>query len=242
MSPRISIDQLPWLKHVALDLTSTVSIIDLSAHGALIEIDIPARPGVRGRFELCADDCRAVVMGEVLRTQVSALQSAGIRYRSACVFEEPLPWQHRLARAVNREPKINVPPPYAPSEAWSEVRVTFLYGKTLHGFLCRFDPADGYVNLWSTCDISAARQTIPVALIRKITFIRALGTDGVPQPISEAPPACLQPVEVQFRNNEVASGSTLGYAEANGGLWVFSTQTQPAIFAVSSSIREIRFY
>src|SRR5258708_5542476 len=128
-SPRIAFDQLPWLRHVKLDLTRTVSIIDLSAHGALIEIDVPARPGHRTQFELCGDDRRAVVTGHVLRTEVSALHVDGIRYRSACAFAEPLPWKHRLAQLSRREPRINVPPPYAPSEAWSEVRVTFLYGK-----------------------------------------------------------------------------------------------------------------
>jgi hypothetical protein len=242
ISPRIPFDQLPWLEHVALDLTKCVSIIDLSAHGALIEIDVPARPGVRTQFELRADDQRAVVTGCVLRTQVSGLTVDGIRYRCACSFAEPLPWKHRLEQVVSSEPRINVPPPYSPSEAWSEVRVTFLYGKTIRGYTSGFEPRDGCVNVWAACDLAAPKQTIPVALIRKLVFVKALGPDGVARPISPAPPSCLQPVEVEFRNNEVASGSTLGYSEGDGGLWVFATETQPAIFAVASSVREIRFY
>jgi hypothetical protein len=241
-SPRIASDQLPWLKHVGLDVTRAVSIIDLSVHGALFEVDVPVRPGQATRVELFGDDVRALVSGHVLRTEVSALNLDGIRYRSACAFSEPLPWRHRLAQASRHPPRINVPPPYSPSEAWSELRATFLHGRTLQMYACRFEPSRGYVDVWPTCDTSGARQTIPLSLLRKIVFVRAIGADGAARAISSADAPCLQPVEVTFRNNEVVCGSALGYSETDRGLWVFPTGAHNAVFAVASAVREIRFF
>jgi hypothetical protein len=124
---------------------------------------------------------------------------------------------------------------------WSELHVTFLYGRTLHGYVCGFEPSHGYVDLWATCDTSAPRQAIPLSLVRKLVFVRGIGADGVGRPIAPAPERCLQPVEVTFRNNELVAGSALGYSEANGGLWIFPPR-MPAIFAVASAVREIRFF
>jgi hypothetical protein len=241
-SPRLALDQLPWLKHVNVDLTRAASIIDLSVGGALIEVDVPVHPGQATQFELCGDGMRTLVSGHVIRTEVSALHVDAIRYRSACAFSEPLPWRHRLTEASRLSPHINVPPAYSPSEAWSEVEVTLLYGKTLQGYAGRFEPSHGYVDIWATCDTSSRRQNIPLPLIRKLVFVRAIGADGFPRAISPAPAPCLQPVEVTFRNNEVVSGSALGYSDTDGGLWVFPPRTHPAIFAVASAVREIRFY
>jgi hypothetical protein len=240
--PRLPAHQLHWLTHVALDVTPAVSIIDLSAHGALVEVDVPVRPGQPTQFELYGDEMRACVSAHVLRTEVSALQLDAVRYRSACVFSAPLPWTHRLAPASRGVPTINIPPPYAPSDAWSELRATFLHGRTVEGYACHFEPACGYVDVWPRCDASERRQTLPLSLIRKLVFVRGMGADGVAQAIAAPPAGCLQPVDVTFRNNDVVSGSALGYRETDGGLWVFPPRTHAAVFAVAAAVREIRFF
>jgi hypothetical protein len=66
-----------------------VSLVDLSAGGALIEGPRQLRPGMRVHVQLIAGQHRFGLSAQVLRCSVAALDSnAGVRYRGALRFDE----------------------------------------------------------------------------------------------------------------------------------------------------------
>ena len=66
-----------------------VSLIDLSAGGALIEGPRPLRPGMRVHVQIVTSARRFGLTAHVVRCAVAALDSsAGVRYRGALRFDE----------------------------------------------------------------------------------------------------------------------------------------------------------
>lgn len=66
-----------------------VSLIDLSAGGALIEGPRPLRPGTRVHVQLVSGTHRLGLAAHVLRCSVASLDTdAGVRYRGALRFDE----------------------------------------------------------------------------------------------------------------------------------------------------------
>lgn len=77
-----------------------VSLIDLSAGGALIEGPKPLRPGSRVHLQLVTDRGAFGIAAQVLRCAVSALDATmGVQYRGALRFDEPCEglWEGELA-------------------------------------------------------------------------------------------------------------------------------------------------
>ncbi len=67
----------------------SVTLIDLSAGGALIEGLRPLRPGMRVHVQLVSGTHRFGITAHVLRCAVASLDSdAGVRYRGALRFDE----------------------------------------------------------------------------------------------------------------------------------------------------------
>lgn len=87
--PRFAVEQLRGLRAVRIWPGPSISLVDMSAGGALIESDQPLRPGAEARLELA--DARGVrtVPFRVIRGWVSSLDAAR-RFRGACMFAEPL--------------------------------------------------------------------------------------------------------------------------------------------------------
>jgi hypothetical protein len=69
-----------------------VTIVDLSATGALVESGLRCKPGARCELVL-GKDAEQAVKARVVRCFVARLTSSSVRYRTAMVFEEtrPLP-------------------------------------------------------------------------------------------------------------------------------------------------------
>ena len=66
----------------------TVTLVDLSAGGALVEAGRPLRPGARVHLQFRRGARRFTLMAHVLRCAVWALdRDAGVRYRGALQFE-----------------------------------------------------------------------------------------------------------------------------------------------------------
>ncbi len=66
-----------------------VSLVDLSASGALIEGPRQLRPGMRVHVQIVTDTRRFALAAQVVRCAVAALDSgAGVRYRGALRFDE----------------------------------------------------------------------------------------------------------------------------------------------------------
>lgn len=90
---------LDWIRTARLKSGGPVSLIDLSAGGALIDADIPLRPGSILSLEIVGRGMDPfVVTLHVLRCHVTALMADSARYRGACVFARPieLPGFHPL--------------------------------------------------------------------------------------------------------------------------------------------------
>jgi hypothetical protein len=244
-SPRLIVDQLPWLERVRLTDGTAVSLIDLSIHGALFEVDCRLRPGEATPFELIAGDDRAVVTGRVLRTEVSALGPIGARYRGACTFDQPLPWRGRLSTPT---PPLVIPVLQPgddqPWPGWSEVRIAFRHGRRLQGYTRGFHSSMSVLDLWPSRSVSEGdRQMVPLALVRQVVFAGDFDDAGQPQSPSYPGGRLVHPVEVTFRNNDVVRGATPGYDPDQIGFWIVPLHSpETRVFALSAAVREICFF
>lgn len=101
--PRISRDELEAPPAVRINGQRTVSLVNLSTGGALLETPFQLRPGSRVVAEMLASGERLNVPLRLLRCYVSELQR-GVCYRAACEFEEELELPGLLADPEPTEP------------------------------------------------------------------------------------------------------------------------------------------
>ena len=69
-----------------------VSVVDVSAGGALVEGTCRLLPGVTVELHVETADRRAAIRGRVLRCVVARLRPSFVYYRGAICFEDDLPW------------------------------------------------------------------------------------------------------------------------------------------------------
>lgn len=86
---RVGLDAVRGLRSARLKYGPALTIIDVSAGGALLEAPFPFRPESDLVLELQWDDAGTIVPSRVVRCQVSGLDG-GLRYRGACAFRRPL--------------------------------------------------------------------------------------------------------------------------------------------------------
>ena len=101
--PRVGADHLGWVVGARLRPGVTVTVVDLSGHGALVETATRVRPG--SRAELCVDlGGRSITTAAtVTRAAVSALdRRRGAVYHVALRFDAPVAWP---------APSVGKPPP-----------------------------------------------------------------------------------------------------------------------------------
>ena len=244
-SPRLVAERLRGLESARLANGPAVSLVDLSIHGALFEVSARLRPGDVTAVELMRSNEQAVITGSILRTEVSALRDGEVRYRAACTFDRPLPWRQELSAP---SAPVDVPLPTSdepPPSGWSEVHLAFRYGHQVHGYTHGFHPSASVVDLWPSCTAADGdRQRVPLALLRRVAFIREFDGEGRVAIHADWDARAVHPVEVTFRNNEVLRGTTPGYDPGQSGFWIVPTGTPRTIrvFAISGAVREICFF
>jgi len=69
-----------------------VSLLDVSAGGALVETSCRLLPGSSIELHLATLDRKALVRGDVLRSAVVQVRAAGICYHAAIGFDRHLSW------------------------------------------------------------------------------------------------------------------------------------------------------
>lgn len=69
-----------------------VAVIDISAHGALIETAHRLLPGRSVELQIKRDDRLTTVRGHVVRCGVAHVLASRMSYRGAIGFEQPLGW------------------------------------------------------------------------------------------------------------------------------------------------------
>ena len=90
-----------------------VTVVDASAHGALIETDRRLLPGASVDLQLATASTSVNVRGRVLRCSVSRVHPSAIWYRGAIGFERHLPWLvtdqgASDRRALGADPRLRV--------------------------------------------------------------------------------------------------------------------------------------
>jgi hypothetical protein len=96
---------LPPIRASRLRHGPSVSLIDLSVGGALIEADIPMKPGTSLALEIAPGaETPSLVPMRVLRCEVASFTSETTIYRGACEFGRPLQWPSLLAEPVAPAP------------------------------------------------------------------------------------------------------------------------------------------
>ena len=83
---RLGAHELDWLKSARLRFGPVLSLIDLSAGGALFETSAPLRPGSNAVLTISGRGVTETASFRVLRCEVASLQQ-GLVYRGACVFD-----------------------------------------------------------------------------------------------------------------------------------------------------------
>lgn len=96
---RRRVQDLDWIPTARLKSGGQVWLVDLSAGGALLDADVPLRPGSVLSLEIVGGGLDTVVVPfSVLRCHVAELMADSARYRGACKFARPieLPGLHPL--------------------------------------------------------------------------------------------------------------------------------------------------
>ena len=87
---RFGADALWWLRSCRFKYGKPVSVVDLSAGGALLETPFQLRPGSNHVLELAGSEGLTLALTEVLRCEISRLSGSNLYYHGACVFKRPL--------------------------------------------------------------------------------------------------------------------------------------------------------
>lgn len=95
---RFAVNELPGFRSARIQFGPRVSVIDVSAGGALLESDARLQPESEAMLELVGSNRHLMVPFRVLRCQVAALGDS-LRYRGACSFKTPLDVNELLANA-----------------------------------------------------------------------------------------------------------------------------------------------
>ena len=78
--------ELEWIRHARLSAGKGVSLVDLSAGGALLDSPVPLRPSSLLTLEIIGRGIETSVQFRVLRCEVGAIGPEGPTYRGACEF------------------------------------------------------------------------------------------------------------------------------------------------------------
>ena len=83
---RLRDQELSWIRHAQLSAGKGVSLVDLSAGGALLDSPSPLRPDSLLTLEIVGRGLETSVQFRVLRCEVGAIGPGGPTYRGACAF------------------------------------------------------------------------------------------------------------------------------------------------------------
>ena len=252
--PRLSAHELRWLRTARLRNGASVTLIDLSVGGVLLESDDRLCPGSSLALELVGSS-QVVVPFRVIRSQIARLRE-GALYRGACAFDRPL----EMPDLLHQSSTTTAPPAASPSNpgktaspdtgrlsvGWSMVILRYLDGKPLRGFCNDFNASRAQFHLWPSVDALSSQQVIvPVSRLKAVFFVRDFDGDPgyVERHTFETTPNGRK-LEVTFLDGEVIVGSTLSYRPEGTGFFLCPADRRSnnaRIFVVCGSVRRARF-
>ena len=95
--PRVRLDRahrwdghaLPWLNNTKLTWGPELRVVNISTSGLLVESGIRFTLGNREEFQFQTDEQELIVRARVVRSDVASVNSLGVKYIAAAVFDRP---------------------------------------------------------------------------------------------------------------------------------------------------------
>jgi hypothetical protein len=245
--PRVRAEDLPWLARVRFLKGSAVSLLDLSVRGASFEVTSRLCLGDRTQLELQVDGSRTVASGWIVRSEVAEILPDAVRYRGACMFTAPLPWNRQLRgqETCGDTSLMCRSEPYEPWTGWSETMLVFRHGQRLSGFTRGFQGSEAMIVLWPSPTASAhAKQVVPLSILRAVCFTRDIDDNGTPRSHHRRDASPFQRVEVVFQNNARLYGTMPAFETTRSGFWLLPLghRDPVRVFALSSAVTEIQLF
>ena len=239
---RIRAADLKWLRGSRVKNGHDVTLVDLSAGGALLDSDVQLRPGAVITLEIVGAGTMEV-RSEVLRCQLAALRDAAAIYRGALIFKTPfdLSKMEQVPAPIVRQVQAA-----AVGQAWQKIVVRYRDGALLKGYTLDFHPSRGHFSLWPSINATAnERVLVPHSRLKAVFFVRDF--EGNPHHAAvaannEAPAG--RRIEVTFQDREVIQGTTLSYRPDGSGFFLIPSDSNGnnlRIFVVGSAVRHVRF-
>ena len=256
--------ELRWIRHARLSVGHAVSIVDLSAGGALVDSPVPLRPDSTLTLEIDGRGFSKAIQFRVVRCQIGALRPGQTIYRGACQFTTRIQLpsnQPASARVLYPERfgalDVTVPgdtpktPSAEPGEArhalaWQKIVVRYTEGQLLKGYTHDFNPARSQFSLWpSPVSKAQDRVIVPLARLKGVFFVRDFA--GNPDYVERTDIEHTQHgrrIEVTLLDNEVIAGRTLNYRPDGYGFFVMPADplaNNIRVFIVATAVRQVRF-
>jgi hypothetical protein len=239
---RIRAADLKWLRGSRVKNGHDVTLVDLSAGGALLDSDVQLRPGALITLEIVGAGT-IEVRSEVLRCQLAALRDAAAVYRGALTFKTPfdLSKMEQVPAPIVRQVQAA-----AAGQAWQKIVVRYRDGQLLRGYTLDFHPSRGHFSLWPSINATAnERVLVPHSRLKAVFFVRDF--EGNPHHVAaaannEAPAG--RRIEVTFQDREVIQGTTLSYRPDGSGFFLIPNDPNGnnlRIFVVGGAVRHVRF-
>lgn len=244
---RLTGAELEWLQQVRLKNGPSVKLVDLSRGGALIDSRVQMRPGSNMTLEISG---HIEVASQVLRCQLSHIDTGATIYRGACMFAEPLLIE-RIQHGASL-PRVQ-PGPMAEEAAglsvlaWQKIVVRYRDGGMLKGYTLDFHQSRGHFSLWPSVNAAGSERVIvPLARLKALFFVRDFAGNPAhttsPAHVDES--AAGRRVEVTFLDREVVRGRTLSYRPDGSGFFLTPSDTSgnnQRVFVITAAVRHVRF-
>jgi hypothetical protein len=194
--------ELRWIRHARLSAGHSVSIVDLSAGGALVDSPTPLRPDSILTLQIEGRGFDESIPFRVVRCQVGSLQAGQAIYRGACEFTrrvtlpEELPSGARVlypGRFAGTEVGANgavdslsavkpasftkpfpaEPQDSASASGWQKIVVRYVEGQILKGYTQDFNPGRAQFSLWSSPNAKPQdRVVVLLSRLKGVFFVR----------------------------------------------------------------------
>jgi hypothetical protein len=87
---RLPVSDVPWLSTVKLAWGQTMRLLNISSSGVLVESGVRLSPGTTTKIQLDGTGLALTVPARVVRCRVSDVNSLGVKYETAAMFERPV--------------------------------------------------------------------------------------------------------------------------------------------------------
>jgi hypothetical protein len=87
---RRTMAEVGWLSSVKLSWGQHLRVVNISSSGVLVESGMRLSPGSVTRFHIEGSDTALVVPARVVRCRVSDVDSLGVKYETAAIFDRPV--------------------------------------------------------------------------------------------------------------------------------------------------------